>query len=142
MTSDDWLAKNCVATGLPVRVAKKREDGTILLVSLSSICFSKKTKDGYFESAPHVFFSELLYLFYVKKVKGIKGFDTAREKAKAILISHLEKMKDEVLATETMKYDVYDGKEDVDRKLNLLDSAISVLEGGRNVTTVYYPGYY
>ena len=118
----------------PYRESVKRTQGDAnLLVSLHRIEFSMK-KEDYFEVAPNVFFSNLLYLLYVKKVAAGNDFESAKERAKMVLINELEKRKYLLLSRTTLL-----NEDDIDsiesgRKLVLMDRAISFLETEKNDT--------
>ena len=107
------------------------DEDSRLLISLHSIEFSKKT-NGYFEVANDIFFSNLLYLLYIKKVTAGNDFETAKDRAKSVLISELEKKRYSILASA-----ISENEETLDsvvtgRKLILIDRAISLLETNKD----------
>lgn len=102
-------------------------DDSRLLVSLHSIEFSEKT-NGYFEVASDIYFSNLLYLLYIKKVTAGNDFETAKDRAKSVLISELEKRRYSILAKAiSVNEDALDSVA-TGRRLILIDRAISLLE--------------
>ena len=98
-----------------------------LLISLHSIEFSKKT-NGYFEVASDIFFSNLLYLLYIKRVTAGHDFETAKDKAKSVLISELEKKRYSILASAISENEETLESVVTGRKLILIDRAIFLLE--------------
>ncbi|MCL5789053.1 MAG: hypothetical protein M1290_01140 [Candidatus Thermoplasmatota archaeon] len=110
---------------------REQRENVNLLVSLHNIEFSSGRED-YFEVVPNVFFSNLLYLLYVKKVTAGRDFESAKERAKVILIGALEKRKFALLSkTSILNEDEMDSI-DTGRKLVLMDRAISYLENGKS----------
>jgi FAD synthase len=106
-------------------------EDTNLLVSLHKIEFSRKRED-YFEIAPNVFFSNLLYLLYVKRVAAGNDFESAKERAKLLLINELEKRRYALLSRMTLLNEDEIDSLDAGRKLILMDRAISFLEERKN----------
>ena len=98
-----------------------------LLVSLRSIEFSEKT-NGYLEVASDIYFSNLLYLLYIKKVTAGNDFETAKNKVKSVLIGELEKKRYSILTrAASLNEDTLDSVI-TERKLVLIDRAIYLLE--------------
>ena len=112
------------------------KDDTKLLVSLHEIEFSKE-KDGYLEVATDIFFSRLLHLLYVRNVEAGKDFETAKEKAKTVLISQLEKKKQTLLTKSIFQSDNAKDYGIRGKRLFLLNKAISILEA-YNGEQLYY----
>jgi hypothetical protein len=106
---------------------ERYKDDTKLMVSLHSIEFSHR-KEGYLEVANDVFFSNLIYLLYIKKIVAGADLETAKEKNKSVLIKELERKKSLVLKRSSVRStDALDcGK--TDRKLVLLNKAIFILK--------------
>ncbi|MEM0167842.1 MAG: hypothetical protein QW515_04355 [Thermoplasmatales archaeon] len=102
-----------------------------LLVSFNDIEFSS-FDNGYYEVIPGVFFSVLLYLLYVKNVKAGDKFELAKDKARAVLISDLEKKKEEIVASSKDVNSVKYASRSFKEKVYLLDRAISYLKGIQN----------
>ncbi|MEM0134749.1 MAG: hypothetical protein QXU18_05900 [Thermoplasmatales archaeon] len=102
-----------------------------LLVSLHGIEFSGAT-EGYFQVANNIYFSNLLYLLYVKRVMAGHDFERAKEKAKQVLVSQLERRKYEIISRPSIQDDEILGNVDTGRKLTLLNRAISVLEAEKS----------
>lgn len=110
---------------------KNRTGDTKLLVSLHKIEFSTKV-DGYFEVATDIFFSNLLYLLYIRNVVAGDDFETAKERAKFVLIDELEKKKYTLLARSTYRTEDPIDSFDTGRQIVMLDKALSVLETGKS----------
>ncbi len=108
-------------------IKERVKDDTKLLVSLHDIEFSKE-KEGYLEVATDIFFSRLLHLLYVRNVEAGKDFETAKEKAKTVLISQLEKKKQTLLTKSVFQNDSAKDYGMRGKRLFLLNKAISILE--------------
>ena len=106
---------------------ERYEDDTKLMVSLHSIEFSQRI-EGYLEVANNVFFSNLIYLLYIKKIAAGEDFEAAKEKNKSVLIKELERKKSLVLKRSSVRSTEALDCEKTDRKLVLLNKAIFILK--------------
>ena len=106
---------------------ERYEDDIKLMVSLHNIEFSQRI-EGYLEVANNVFFSNLIYLLYIKKIAAGEDFETAKEKNKSVLIKELERKKSLVLKRSSVRSTEALDCEKTDRKLVLLNKAIFILK--------------
>ena len=112
---------------------ERYKDDTKLMVSLHSIEFSQR-KEGYLEVANDVFFSNLIYLLYIKKIAAGADLETAKEKNKSVLIKELERKKSLVLKRSSVRSTEALDRGKTDRKLVLLNKAIFILKRGEKET--------
>lgn len=110
---------------------RRGTDELKLLVSLHRIEFSPRT-DEYLEVAADVYFSNLLYLLYIRKVAAGSDFEVAKDRAKFILISDLEKKKYNILKRAASMIEDSNESIKVGKQLVLIDKAIAVLETGES----------
>ncbi|MDA8055251.1 MAG: hypothetical protein M0Z77_06320 [Thermoplasmatales archaeon] len=131
MSTEEWvLEKNGYVKNQGKSKNFSREESK-LLVSLHSIEFTKNP-EGYFQVASDIYFSNLLYLLYVKKVSAGNDFETAKERAKSVLVNQLEKKKYDILSKATIENENTLDSIKTGRKLMLLNRAISVLENEKS----------
>lgn len=127
MSTEEWVLKRNTYTKNLLKKEKTKEDDSKLLVSLHSIEFSRNN-EGYFQVADDIFFSNLLYILYIKKVAAGNDFETAKEKVKSVLLSQLERKKYDLIANEFPgDTEALDSLEN-ERKVALLNRAITLLE--------------
>ncbi len=127
MSTEEWVLKRNSLTRNALTREKGKEGDSKLLVSLHSIEFSRNN-EGYFQVADDIFFSNLLYLLYIKKVAAGDDFETAKEKVKSVLLSQLERKKYDLIVNDiATDIESIDSTEN-ERKLTLLNRAITLLE--------------
>lgn len=127
MVSDEEMNENWGLLNSMEEAESGPTDDTKLLLSLHSVDFSEK-RVGYWEVASDIYFSNFIYLLYVRNVEAGKNFERAKEKTKSVLIYELEKKKYALLAKTAFQGDHFIDFDNTGRKLILLDRAISVLE--------------
>lgn len=111
------------------------EGKTKLLISFNKVEFSETTA-GYHEVSANVFFSELTFLLYIRKVVAGRDFERVKRKARDFLLSQLENAKYKLsLRGDNQTNDAYRDEDESFRKLVLLDKAYSILENAEVVSS-------
>lgn len=101
--------------------------GIKLLISFSKIEFSNST-EGYYRLTKDIYISGLPFLLYVRKPKIDTDFESAKEKAKHVLLTRIEEEKYNLLSIDAcLGKNECVQNEEMRSKVELLDQALSIL---------------